>query len=71
MLDAEPDLILKMPGNSYAPFVLAVALGVLFAGLLGHWWWWAAASALVVALSIIIWLWPERDLGQTSEPPNV
>jgi cytochrome c oxidase subunit 1/cytochrome c oxidase subunit I+III len=71
VLDAEPDLILKMPGDSYAPFVLAVALGVLFAGLLGHWWWWTGAAGLLTAISMIAWLWPERDLGQTSEPSNV
>ena len=58
VLDAEPDLILKMPGDSYSPFVLAVALGVLFAGFLGHWWWWVGAAGLVIAISMIAWSWP-------------
>jgi len=39
VLDAEPDLILKMPGDSFAPFAGALALGVTFAGLLSQWWW--------------------------------
>ena len=40
-LDGEPDLILKMPEDSYAPFVLTVAITGGFTGLLVHWWWLA------------------------------
>ena len=41
-LDGEPDVILKMPGDSYAPFWLSVALLVFFAGLALTAWWLAA-----------------------------
>ncbi|MGB7260343.1 MAG: cbb3-type cytochrome c oxidase subunit I, partial [Pseudolabrys sp.] len=64
MLDAEPDVILKMPGDSYAPFWLAVAMTVLFVGLLVHVWWLAAVSAAITLWATIAWLWPQRSLSQ-------
>jgi cytochrome c oxidase subunit I+III len=66
VLDAEPDLILKMPGDSCAPFVVALALGVTFAGLLGRWWWLVGLGCAATALAMIIWSWPERVLAQTA-----
>ena len=63
-LDGDPDLILKMPEDSYAPFILTVASAAGFTGLLVHWWWLAAVSGLVAVLAMILWLWPERRLGQ-------
>jgi len=65
-LDGDPDLILKMPEDSYAPFILTVASAAGFAGLLVHWWWLAAVSGLFAVLAIILWLWPERRLGQVA-----
>jgi cytochrome c oxidase subunit 1/cytochrome c oxidase subunit I+III len=66
VLDAEPDLILKMPGDSVAPFVVALGLGVMFAGLLGHWWWLAGLGCAATGLAMVIWSWPERALAQTA-----
>ena len=71
MLDAEPDVILKMPGDSFAPLVMALAMSLLFSGLLIHAWWLAAIGAVAVALDIMIWLWPERRLAQTAESGSV
>ena len=65
MLDAEPDVILKMPGDSFAPLMMALALSVLFSGLLIHAWWLAAIGMGAVALDMIYWLWPEDRLAQT------
>jgi cytochrome c oxidase subunit I len=70
-LDAEPDLILKMPGDSYAPFILTVGLGILFVGLLLHLWWLAAAGGALAFAAIVTWLWPERGLAQLAEPGHV
>ena len=36
LLDAEPDVILKMPGDSYMPLLLALAMTALFVSLLLH-----------------------------------
>jgi cytochrome c oxidase subunit I len=63
-LDADPDLILKMPADSYAPFTLTIGLCLLFVALLLHAWWLAAAGSMVGIAAIIVWLWPERSLGQ-------
>jgi len=63
-LDAEPDVILKMPSNTYAPLLLGVALAVLFIGALLHSWWLLGAAVVVSLLASIAWLWPERALSQ-------
>jgi cytochrome c oxidase subunit I len=65
-LDGEPDLILKMPEDSYAPFILTVAITGGFTGLLVHWWWLAAVCGLVASGALLVWLWPERQLGQVA-----
>lgn len=64
-LDAEPDAILKMPGDSCAPLVLALALGALFFGLLIHAWGFAGAATAVALLATLAWLWPRPTLDQT------
>jgi cytochrome c oxidase subunit 1/cytochrome c oxidase subunit I+III len=66
-LDAEPDIILKMPSDSLAPLMLALAATALFSGLVAHWWWLVALAALAVAAAIIGWLWPEAKLGETAD----
>jgi hypothetical protein len=71
VLDAEPDLILKMPGDSLAPLILALALGLLFVGLIVHSAAVTGAAALGTAVAILVWLWPQRSLGQVAEPHHV
>jgi cytochrome c oxidase subunit I len=68
-LDSEPDVILKMPFDSPAPFILTVGMTLLFVGLLvpAHLFPLTVVGALIVAAAILIWLWPERVLGQTLE----
>jgi cytochrome c oxidase subunit I len=69
-LDAQPDIILKMPGDSYAPLILAVAVTAIFIGLLALAWWLVAVAGVVAAGTIVGWLWPERALGETAEPAH-
>jgi cytochrome c oxidase subunit I+III len=66
-LDAAPDIILKMPGDSLAPLMLALAATAVFAGLVAHWWWLAALAAIATGAAIIGWLWPEAKLGETAD----
>ena len=67
-LDAQPDIILKMPGDSYAPLVFAIAVTAVFVGLLLLDWWLVALALVAAAATTVGWLWPERALGETREP---
>jgi cytochrome c oxidase subunit 1/cytochrome c oxidase subunit I+III len=59
-LDAEPAVILRMPGDSYAHFALGLCSALLFAGLLLHLLVFTSVMAVAVSLAVIGWLWPER-----------
>ena len=63
-LDAEPDVILKMPGDTYSPLLLAIGLAVVFFGALIHAWWLLGVGALATLIAMIVWLWPRRSLVQ-------
>ncbi|MBW0004464.1 MAG: cbb3-type cytochrome c oxidase subunit I, partial [Hyphomicrobiales bacterium] len=63
-LDAQPNVILRMPEDSLVPLLLALALTLLFAGLIVKAWWLVIlcfATGLVLQL---IWLWPRAELGE-------
>jgi len=64
-IDGEPDAILKMPSESYLPFLLTLCLSALFAGLLVHLWWLAGAAAAAGTGVTIAWLWPRAEAGET------
>ena len=66
-LDAVPDVILRMPGDSFAPLVLSIALAFVFVGMLIHSWWLFGIAMTASLIATIAWLWPEARLGQTME----
>ena len=66
-LDAVPDVILRMPGDSLAPLWLTISLTIVFAGLLLHSWWLFGAALAASLIAIVVWLWPEAQLGQTMD----
>ena len=57
-LDGEPSLILQMPGDSLAPFILTLGLAALFVGALLHAWWLLGAGVAVAAGAMLAWFWP-------------
>jgi cytochrome c oxidase subunit I len=63
-LDAEPEVILRMPEDSIVPLLLALALTTLFAGLIVKLWWLVGLSLLVGLVLQLIWLWPRPELGE-------
>lgn len=65
-LDAEPTAVLRMPKDSIAPALLALALLVAAFGLLWSAWWAVCAAALSGVLVTAIWLSPQP----APEPPQ-
>jgi heme/copper-type cytochrome/quinol oxidase subunit 1 len=59
-LDAEPNLILEMPADSLAPFVLTCGLTLGMIGALFHAWWLSGLGGAVLAGALIDWFWPRR-----------
>ena len=57
-LDGEPQSILRMPGDSLWPFLLALSLTAVCYALLASAWAWAAVAAAAVFVTIVGWLWP-------------
>jgi len=64
ILDAEPAVILKMPGDTFTPLILALGLALLFVGLLVHAWWVVGLAVAVTLFASVGWLWPQRVLSQ-------
>ena len=69
--DAEPDVIVKMPEDSYAPLLLTVALTLFMAALGVHLLWLAGLGVLGMVASGILWAWPRQSLGQRVEGARV
>jgi cytochrome c oxidase subunit I len=63
-LDAEPELIMEMPADSFAPVSLALGLAVLFTGLLLKNWTCSGVGGLMVFVAVVMWMWPTRDLRE-------
>jgi cytochrome c oxidase subunit 1/cytochrome c oxidase subunit I+III len=63
-LDAEPERILQMPGDTMIPFFLTLAMSVLFIGLLLRLWLVTGVGGLACVVCILLWLWPDARLHQ-------
>jgi cytochrome c oxidase subunit 1/cytochrome c oxidase subunit I+III len=69
-LDAEPNVILKMPGDTLVPLGLALSMTLVTIGLALVNWWVVVVGVAFVAASILAWLWPEAALGEIAELPK-
>jgi heme/copper-type cytochrome/quinol oxidase subunit 1 len=63
-VDAVPDTVLQMTEDSTAPFWLAAAISVVFAGLLCKSTMVGIIGAVIAALALIAWLWPTVELRE-------
>lgn len=66
ILDARPDVILKMPADSPWPFILTVAMSAGFTAMLAQAWWGVVIASATIALCLGFWLWPKRSLVQAA-----
>jgi cytochrome c oxidase subunit 1/cytochrome c oxidase subunit I+III len=66
-LDAQPNVILKMPEDTLAPICLALSMTLLTVGLVLLQWLVVALGALSIFTAILFWLWPRAMLGETAE----
>jgi cytochrome c oxidase subunit 1/cytochrome c oxidase subunit I+III len=66
VLDALPDVILKMPGDSLWPFLTTVAMSGFFGALLIRNWIGTAIASAIIVVCVLAWLWPERRLLQVA-----
>ena len=57
-LDAQPEAILKMPGDSLLPVALSVSTAIVFAGMLITNWWTVGTGGALVAVTLLLWLTP-------------
>jgi cytochrome c oxidase subunit I len=63
-LEATPDMILEMPRDTSAPFLLTLGMCVVFLGLIAETWTLAGIGVALTALALLFWLWPRRDLRE-------
>ena len=60
-LDAEPDVILKMPSDSWLPPALSLGLFVVFAGMLLRSPWLGGAGVLATLVVLVLWFRPHEE----------
>jgi heme/copper-type cytochrome/quinol oxidase subunit 1 len=70
-LDAEADVILKMPADTLLPLLLSLALVAVLTALLAHFWWIAGLCGAASGVLTLVWLWPRAALGQVAEAHDV
>ncbi|ADH88336.1 cytochrome c oxidase, subunit I [Ancylobacter novellus DSM 506] len=57
VLDATPEQVLRVPGDSFKPLIAAVLIGGSFIATTFHWWITALVSGALGIAAIMIWLW--------------
>jgi cytochrome c oxidase subunit I len=63
-LDGAPDMVLEMPEDTIAPFILALGTAVLFVGLLLKTWTVVVIGGVIAGLALLVWLWPRQELRE-------
>jgi cytochrome c oxidase subunit I len=69
-LDAVPDMVLEMPEDTIAPFLLTLGTTILFVGLLLKSWIAAILGAAITIAALVTWLWPRRELREREPEPR-
>jgi heme/copper-type cytochrome/quinol oxidase subunit 1 len=61
-LDAIPDSISRMPEDTIAPLLLAVAMLLFFVAMVFQALWWALAGVVATLFVSYYWLWPPKEM---------
>jgi cytochrome c oxidase subunit I len=69
-LDAQPDAIMTMPGDSLLPIILALGMSVVFGGMLVVNWWAVSIGAAIVAITLLAWFTPYAAGGAERQAIN-
>ena len=78
VLDATPEQVLRVPGDSFKPMIAAFLIGGSFIATTFHWWIAALVSGVLGIAAIMVWLWtgtaripekPTTDAGMGLELP--
>ena len=64
LLEGDPERVLHMPEESLVPLWFALALALVFVGLLLEQWWLSIAAGVLAALALGAW---HRPVGQERE----
>jgi cytochrome c oxidase subunit I len=68
VLDAEPRGVIRMPGDSWWPLLLALALAALCTTVLLGAWWLAGAATLAAGAVLAAWFWPTGGAPRDPAP---
>ena len=69
-LDAQPDAIMTMPGDSLLPVILALGMSVVFGGMLVVNWWAVSVGAVIVVITLLAWFTPHASGGAERQAIN-
>ncbi|RVA76963.1 cytochrome ubiquinol oxidase subunit I, partial [Mesorhizobium sp. M7A.F.Ca.US.006.04.2.1] len=64
LLDAEPNVVLKMPGDSILPFLLSVGMMLLFFGMLAQVIWLMVFGLVCEIVILAVWLTPQPHVAE-------
>ena len=62
MLEATPDVILRMPGDSIVPLLTSITMALGFVGLLVQSWLLAVSATVALGVAVAAWLWPVQPV---------
>ncbi|MDQ2666725.1 MAG: cytochrome c oxidase subunit I [Gemmatimonadota bacterium] len=65
-LDALPNRRLPMPEDSLVPLLLALAVGLVFVGLLYKSMLFGVGGAVATLICIVLWIWPGSEFPEAS-----
>jgi cytochrome c oxidase subunit I+III len=61
VMDARPESIIRIAGDSIWPFVAAVMITLASVALLFNWLWVGVIGTLAAIAAMIVWMWPTRE----------